>query len=90
VGDNLVVDEFILRATHDQEIPFLLPGVTPTGKTLEVATVVVVKFRDDLMESERLYWDQAAVLHQLGLIDRSLPFASFDEVGAFLRDKVLH
>jgi carboxymethylenebutenolidase len=90
VGENLIVDEFILRATHDQEVPFLVPGLAPTGKPLEVATVVVVKFRDGLMESERLYWDQAAVLDQLGLIDHGLPFASFDEVGAFLRDKVLH
>jgi carboxymethylenebutenolidase len=48
-----------------------------------------VKFHGDLMESERLYWDQATVLSQLGLIDRSLPFADVTEIGGFLRDKVL-
>ena len=89
VGDSLLVDEFIMRMTHDQDIPFLLPGLAPTHKTVEAPTVVIVKFRGDLMESERLYWDQAAVLGQLGLIDPSLPFADATEIAGFLRDKVL-
>jgi len=87
VGDGLIVDEFIMRMTHDQDVPFLLPGLPPTGKTVEVPAVVIVKFRGDLMESERVYWDQAAVLSQLGLIDRNLPFADVTEVGEFLREK---
>jgi carboxymethylenebutenolidase len=86
VGDNLLVDEFIMRMTHDREMPFFLPGLAPTGTTVEVPTVVIVKFRDDLMESERLYWDQATVLSQLGLIDRSLPVADITEVSGFLRE----
>lgn len=89
VGDNLLVEEFIVTMTHDQDIPFLLPGLEPTNKTIEVPTVVIVKFRGDLMESERLYWDQATVLSQLGLIDPSLPFADVTEMGGFLRHKVL-
>ena len=89
VGDSLLVDEFIMRMTHDQDIPFLLPGLAPTNKTVEVPTVVIVKFRGDLMESERLYWDQATLLSQLGLIDPSLPFADVTEIGGFLRHKVL-
>ena len=40
------------------------------------------------MESERLYWDQAAVLSQLGLIDPGLPFADVTEIGGVLRDNV--
>jgi carboxymethylenebutenolidase len=78
-----------MRMTHDQDIPFLLPGLAPTDQTVEVPTVVIVKFRGDLMECVRLYWDQATVLSQLGLIDRSLPFADVTEIGGFLRDKVL-
>jgi carboxymethylenebutenolidase len=89
VGDSFLVDEFIMRMTHSQDIPFLLPGLAPTDKAVEVPTVVIVKFRGDLMESERLYWDQAAVLSQLGLIDQSLPFADVTEISGFLRDKVL-
>ena len=55
---------------------------------MDVPTVVIVKFRGDLMESERLYWDQATVLSQLGMIDPSLPFADVTEIGGFLRDNV--
>jgi carboxymethylenebutenolidase len=88
VGDGLLVDEFIMRMTHDRDIPFLLPGLAPTGKTVEIPTVVIVKFRGDLMENERLYWDQATVLSQLGLIDRSLPVVDVTEVSGFLRDHV--
>jgi len=90
VGDSLLVDEFIIRMTHDQDVPFLLPGVAPTGITVQVPTVVIVKFRGDLMESERLYWDQAAVLSQLGLIDPSLPFADATEITRFLRHNGVH
>jgi carboxymethylenebutenolidase len=86
VGDGVIVDEFIMRLTHDREIPYLLPGLAPTGKTMEIPTVVFVRFRGDLMESERLYWDQAAVLRQLGLIDPGLSVADPAEVAAFLRD----
>lgn len=81
----MLVDEFIMRMTHDRDVPFLLPGLAPTGKTVEVPAVVIVKFRGDLMESERLYWDQAAVLRQLGLIDPSLPVADTTAVSGFLR-----
>lgn len=89
VGDSLVVDELIMRMTHDREIPFLLPGLAPTGRAVEVPMVVIVKFRGDLMESERRYWDQAAVLSQLGLIYHGLPFADVMDVSGFLRDKVM-
>jgi carboxymethylenebutenolidase len=86
VGDGLLVDEFIMRMTHDRNVPFLLPGLAPTGKSLEIPAVVIVKFRGDLMESERLYWDQAAVLRQLGLIDRNLPVVDVAEVSGYLRE----
>lgn len=85
-GDGLIVDEFIMRMTHDREVPYLLPGLAPTGKTMEIPTVVIVRFRGDLMESERLYWDQAAVLRQLGLIQLGPLVADVAEVAAFLRD----
>lgn len=68
VGDDVLVDECIMGLTHDREVPQLLPGVPPTGAPLEVAFVVIVKFRDSLMLSETLYWDQAQVLRQAGLL----------------------
>ncbi|MDI9973355.1 hypothetical protein [Rhodococcus sp. IEGM 1307] len=90
VGDTFLLEESIMRMTHDQVVPFLLPGLEPTGKVVEVDFLVMVQFRDGLMQSERLYWDQAAVLSQLGLIDSSLPFAPVSEVSKFLRDQVIN
>jgi carboxymethylenebutenolidase len=77
-----------MRIIHDRDTPFLLPGLAPTGKTVQVPTVVIVTFRGDPMESERLYQDQATVLSQLGMIDRSLPCANITEIGRFLRDNI--
>ena len=85
VADGVIVDEFIMGMTHDREIPYLLPGLAPTGKALEIPTLVMVKFRDDLMESERIYWDQATVLSQLGLIEPNLPVANAAAVSEYLR-----
>ncbi|MFI9050669.1 nuclear transport factor 2 family protein [Streptomyces sp. NPDC053427] len=90
VGGDSLVEEIIMRMPHDQEMPFLLPGLAATGRTIEVPLVVVVKFRGDLMESERIYWDQASVLTQVGLIAaEGLPMADVTETTRFLRDKVM-
>ena len=76
VGSDRLVDELILRFTHSMEMDWMLPGVPPTGKRVECATVAVITFRDGKMLSEHLYWDQASVLVQLGLLDASsLPVA---------------
>jgi carboxymethylenebutenolidase len=86
VGPDFLVEESIMCLPHEREIPFLLPGLKPTGRMVEVALVVIVNFRDSLMKSERLYWDQAGVLRQLGLLRRKdLPLAEFSDVAKFLR-----
>ncbi len=69
VGDDRVVDELIHQFTHTIEMPWILPGVPPTGKRVEVAVIVVVQFKDGKIAGERIYWDQASVLAQVGLID---------------------
>ena len=90
VGDDFLVDQAIMILRHDREIPFLLPGLAPTGTLLEVPFAVFVTFRDSLMSSERLYWDQAQVLAQLGLLrDNGLPIADPFAVTAFLREAAL-
>jgi carboxymethylenebutenolidase len=79
VGADRVVDEILFCFTHDTEIDFLLPGVPPTGKYVEVPTVAVVCFRGDKLYHEHIYWDQASVLVQIGLLDpRSLPVAGVE------------
>jgi carboxymethylenebutenolidase len=89
IGDDFLVEEAIMRLTHSCEIPFLAPRVAPTGAVLEVPFVVIVTFHDGLMRSERLYWDQAAVLRQLRLIRQDgLPLAELSGITTFLRQKV--
>jgi carboxymethylenebutenolidase len=73
VGQGRLIDEFVSRFTHSIQMDWLVPGVPATGKRLEIATVVIVQFENGKIVAERLYWDQASVLVQLGLIDRSLP-----------------
>ena len=74
VGDNQLVDEMISSFTHTQEIPWMLPGIAPTGRRVEVPLVAIVSFREGKLAHEHIYWDQASVLKQLGLLtDPRLP-----------------
>lgn len=74
VGEDQVVDEFFISFTHSTVIDWLLPGVAPTGKAVEMAVAVIVGFRDGKISHEHIYWDQAGVLVQVGLLDpRGLP-----------------
>jgi carboxymethylenebutenolidase len=74
IGDEQLVDEMIFSFTHTQEMPWMLPGVAPTNKKVEIALVAIVKFRAGKLAHEHIYWDQASVLKQIGLItDPLLP-----------------
>ncbi|HEY1241836.1 MAG TPA: ester cyclase [Bryobacteraceae bacterium] len=69
VGQDQLVDEMIFSFTHTQEMPWMLPGVAPTNKYVEVALVAIVRFRNGKLAHEHIYWDQASVLKQIGLLD---------------------
>jgi carboxymethylenebutenolidase len=69
IGVDRLVDEMIFRFTHTIEMDWMLPGIAPTGKRVEVPLVVVVHFREGKLAHEHIYWDQASVLVQLGLLD---------------------
>jgi carboxymethylenebutenolidase len=71
IGSERLVDEMIIRFTHTIEIDWMLPGIAPTGKRVECATVAIIQFRDGKLFNEHIYWDQASVLVQLGLLDSS-------------------
>ena len=76
IGTERLVDEMIFRFTHTIEMDWMLPGIAPTGKRVECALVVIVHFREGKLAYEHIYWDQASVLVQLGLLDSSsLPTA---------------
>ena len=74
VGKDQLVDEMIFSFTHTIEMPWMLPGVAPTNKRVEVPLVAIVHFRDGKLAHEHIYWDQASVLKQIGLLsDPKLP-----------------
>ena len=79
VGADQIVDEMLFSFTHTSVIDWMLPDVAPTGKRVEVALVAIVKFRDGKLAHEHIYWDQASVLVQVGLLDRAgLPVAGVE------------
>jgi carboxymethylenebutenolidase len=69
IGAERLVDEMIFRFTHTIEMDWMLPGIAPTGKRVECGLVVIVHFRGAKLCSEHIYWDQASVLAQIGLLD---------------------
>ena len=69
IGEDQVVDELFVRFTHTMEMDWLLPGVPPTGKVVEMAVAAIVGFQDGRISHEHIYWDQASVLVQVGLLD---------------------
>lgn len=74
IGRDQLVDEMIFSFTHTCEMPWMLPGVPPTGRRVEIPLVAIVRFRDGKLAHEHIYWDQASVLRQIGLLpDPSLP-----------------
>jgi carboxymethylenebutenolidase len=85
VGTGQVVDELLIRFTHDVPLAFMLPGVPPTGKHVELPVVVVMKFEKGKIAHEHIYWDQASLLVQVGLLDtQSLPVTGSEQAQALL------
>ena len=80
VGNDKIVDEMIFKFTHTCEMAWMLPNIAPTGKRVEVPLVAVIGFIGDKVSFERIYWDQASVLLQLGLLENAaaLPVAGIE------------
>lgn len=79
VGSDQLVDEMVIKFTHSIEMDWMLPGIPPTGRRVEVPLVVIVRFRDGKLAHEHIYWDQASVLVQLGLLGpEKLPVAGVE------------
>ncbi len=79
IGEDQLVDEMVFKFTHSIRMDWMLPGVAPTGKRVEVPLVAIVRFREGKLAHEHIYWDQASVLAQIGLIDAdTLPVAGVE------------
>ena len=89
IGVDRVVDEMVFEFTHTIKMDWMLPGVEPTGKHVKVALVVIVHFRDGKLAHEHIYWDQASVLAQLGLIDSTkLPVVGVESAEKVLNPRI--
>jgi len=79
IGEDQIVDEMIFKFTHTIPMDWMLPGISPTGKRVEVPLVAIVRVRDGKLAHEHIYWDQASVLVQIGLLDPAkLPVAGVE------------
>jgi carboxymethylenebutenolidase len=79
IGEDQLVDEMVFKFTHSIPMDWMLPGISPTGKRVEVPLVAIIRFRDGKLAHEHIYWDQASVLVQIGLLDASkLPVAGVE------------
>ena len=86
IGKDQVVDELIVSFTHDTQWDYLLPGIPPTGKRVELPHVVVMKFENGKIAHEHIYWDQASLLVQVGLLDpANLPVAGVEQARRLLQ-----
>lgn len=89
VGQDQVVEELFISFTHTTPIDWLLPGIAPTGKRVELAVAVIVGFQDGKISHEHIYWDQACVLAQVGLLDPTgLPVCGGESARKVLNPKL--
>jgi len=89
IGVDRVVDEMVFEFTHTIKMDWMLPGVEPTNQHVKIPLIVVVHFRDGKLAHEHIYWDQASVLAQLGLIDATdLPVAGVETAEKVLNPKL--
>ena len=76
LGPDRIVLEQVVRFRHDAVLDRYFPGIAPTGRMVELATLLLVKFRGDKVCHEHIYWDQASALKQIGVLDADgLPIA---------------
>jgi carboxymethylenebutenolidase len=86
VGQDRVIDEFILHFTHTVQMDWFAPGIAPTGRRLVLPHVAIIAFQDGKVSSEHIYWDQASVLLQLGLLADGLPALGADQADRLVND----
>ena len=76
VTETHIAEEAKLSFHHTRQMDWFLPGIAPTGRLIEIDIVIFIDFRDGLMAAERIYWDQASVLRQIGMLPQSQSFGS--------------
>jgi carboxymethylenebutenolidase len=84
-GNDRIVEEFVIRFTHTIGMAWMVPGLAATGRWVEFAFVGLIQFQDGKVANEHLYWDQATVLAQLGILDHPLAAAGVGSAAQLLK-----
>jgi carboxymethylenebutenolidase len=84
-GADRIVEEMVMRFTHDMVMDWLLPGLQPTGQSAEFALVGIVQFKSGKIAAEHLYWDQATLLSQIGVLDHPIAAAGITSAPELLK-----
>jgi carboxymethylenebutenolidase len=74
-GNDRIVEEFVISFTHSLDMDWMLPGMPATGRRVEFAFVGLIQFQDGKVAHEHLYWDQATLLSQIGVLDHPVAAA---------------
>ena len=85
LGDNRLVEEMVIRFTHSIEMDWILPDLQPTGRVAEFVLAGVIEFEGGKVAHEHLYWDQATLLSQMGVLDHPLAASGVDSAQRLLR-----
>ena len=89
IDNHQIVEEMVISFTHTTPMDFMIPEVPPTGKLVEIAIVVIIGFKDNKISHEHIYWDQASVLSQIGLLDpTNLPVCGAESAQKVLDPKI--
>lgn len=84
MGKNILVEEAVYRFTHDQVMDWLIPGLAPTGKHVQIGLVAIIRFENDKITSEHIYWDHASLLtHTSNVIASCLSLTNAEHRGSF-------
>ena len=86
IGRAQIVEELVITFTHTVKVDWMLPNIEPTNKKIEICLVVIAGIKDNKITHEHVYWDQASVLVQVGLLNP----ADLPVVGAQSARKLLN
>jgi carboxymethylenebutenolidase len=85
VGVNRIAEEMVMRFTHSIDMDWLLPGLRPTHRRAEFALAAIVEFDAGKVAHEHLYWDQATLLSQMGVLDHPIAAAGVGSAAQLLK-----
>jgi carboxymethylenebutenolidase len=86
VGTSRLTEEVVMTFTHDRAMEWILPGIEPTGRRVRIPQLAVVGFLGERIQYEHIWWDQASVLAQVGVLDSTgLPVLLAEEADLIQR-----